>query len=476
MNINPAEYNNYIDGVFVKSAHPVQIRAPHNNEVIATAYNCSPEDAENAIQSAQRAFLKFSGFPSYKRAELISNVIEGIKSQKDDFARLISLEAGKPIKYSRLEVERAILTFTEALEEAKRIRGEWLPLDYDQSLKGRAAIVRRFPVGPILGITPFNFPLNLVAHKIAPALACGATIVLKPSPQAPLTALKLAQTINNAGSEPGIVNILLSDNDLAERMVSDDRLKILTFTGSAATGWKLKSKAGKKRVILELGGSAGAIVHSDADIAYAAQRCVVGAFAYSGQICISLQRIYVHTDIFDKFVESLTEFTSKLKTGNPLDESTDLGPMISPAAARRAVDILNEAVDSGAKILIGGHCDSVWFEPTILTHTVPQMRVCSEEIFAPIVVVEKYNNFDEALSHLNNSHFGLQAGIFTNNISYIFKAFEQLQVGGIIVNDIPTFRADAMPYGGWKDSGIGREGVRYAINEYTDIKTLVIKV
>lgn len=471
-----AEFCNYIDGDFVKSENQIQIRSPFNNETVGLAYNGSAEDVENAVESSKNAFSKFRLYPSYKRAELISRVVNGITEEKEEFARLISLESGKPIKYSRIEVERAILTFTEALEESKRIRGEWLPLDYEQSLKGRSAIVRRYPVGPVVGITPFNFPLNLVAHKIAPALACGATIVLKPSPQAPLTALKLARIVHNAGAEKGIVNVLLCDNALAEKMISDERIKILTFTGSAAVGWRLRSKAGKKRVVLELGGNAGAIVHSDADIDFAAERCAVGAFAYAGQICISLQRVYVHKNIFEKFIGAFITATGRLKMGDPFDQSTDIGPMISTTAADRALDILNEAVESGAKILTGGHCSGAFFEPTILTGVNPQLSVCSEEVFAPIVVVEKYNELDEALNLINNSRFGLQAGIFTNNISNIFKTYEQLEVGGLIVNDVPTFRADAMPYGGWKDSGTGREGVRYAINEYTDLKTLVLKI
>ncbi|MGC8744078.1 MAG: aldehyde dehydrogenase family protein [Verrucomicrobiia bacterium] len=470
------EYFNYIDGDFVKSENQVKIRSPFNNETVGLAYNSSAEDVEKAVESVKSAFSKFRLYPSYKRAELISRIVDGITEEKEEFARLISLESGKPIKYARIEVERAISTFTEALEESKRIRGEWLPLDYEQSLKGRSAIVRRCPIGPVLGITPFNFPLNLVAHKIAPALACGATIILKPSPQAPLTALKLARVIHNAGAEKGLVNVLLCDNLLAEKMISDERIKILTFTGSAMVGWRLRAKAGKKRVVLELGGNAGAIVHSDADIDFAAERCAVGAFAYAGQICISLQRIYVYKDIFEKFIESFISATGRLKMGDPFDQSTDIGPMISTTAADRALDILNEAVESGAKILAGGHCSGAFFEPTILTGVNPQLSVCTEEVFAPIVVVEKYDELDDALILVNNSRFGLQAGIFTSNISNIFKAYELLEVGGLIVNDVPTFRADAMPYGGWKDSGTGREGVRYAINEYTDLKTLVLKI
>lgn len=469
------EYKNYIGGHWHKSSEPVEIKNPYSGEVVGTAWNATALDVETAITSAATAFQQTKRLPAWRRAEILSKIIDGIVSNKQHIARLLTLESGKPIKYAKVEVERAILTFTDALEESKRIRGEWLPLDNDASTTGRSAIVRRFPIGAISAITPFNFPLNLVVHKIAPAIACGASIVVKPSPQAPLSALNLARIISSADPPSGMVNILACSNETAKPLITDERIKVLTFTGSATVGWHLKSIAGKKKVILELGGNAGAIVHHDADLDYAVQRCVIGAFAYSGQICISLQRIYVHTKIFDDFLNKFLQHTKLLKIGNPLEESTDIGPMISSSAAQRAMEMIEEAKLSGAKVLIGGNCSNAVMEPTVLTATRPDLRICREEAFAPLVMIEKYSDINTAITAINNSEYGLQAGIFTRDINHIFHSYEELEVGALIVNDVPTFRADPMPYGGWKNSGIGREGVRYAINEYTDLKALVFK-
>ncbi|MBI2817840.1 MAG: aldehyde dehydrogenase family protein [Acidobacteria bacterium] len=461
-------------GEWKTSPHPVEIRSPYNGEVVGITYEASPEQVEQAVQAASQAFHQTRSLPTWRRAEILQNIVQALKAQQETIARLIALEAGKPIKMARAEATRAVLTFTDALEESKRIRGEWLPLDLDANSTGRFALVRRFPVGPVLAITPFNFPVNLVAHKLAPALACGASAILKPPPQAPLSTMGLARIAHEAGAPPGAVNSLLCGIPEAQGMVEDDRLKVLSFTGSAAVGWALKAKAGKKRVVLELGGNAGVAIHSDANLDFAADRCVMGGFAYSGQVCISVQRIYVHQPAFDEFASKLLDRVKRLRLGDPLSEQTDMGPMISAQAAQRAEGWIQDAVNAGAHLLAGGERDGSFLQPTVLTRTKPEMNVCAEEVFAPVVTLESYDNIEDALARINDSPYGLQAGVFTNDMRAIMQAFEKLEAGGIIVNDVPTYRADPMPYGGTKDSGIGREGVRYAIQEFTEPRVLVV--
>ncbi|MFC1563271.1 aldehyde dehydrogenase family protein, partial [candidate division KSB1 bacterium] len=354
------------------------------------------------------------------------------------------------------------------------INGEYLTLDVVESAKGRTGITKRFPIGPILGITPFNFPLNLVAHKIAPALACGNTIILKPSPQCPITALKLGEIIIDSGAVPGSVNILPTDTSIAEMLVKEKRLKLLTFTGSADVGFYLKNISGKKKVVLELGGNAGVIIHSDTDINYAAERCAIGGFAYSGQMCISLQRIFVHNQIFEKFSEVFLEKVKNLKFGDPMNEDTIVGPLINEKSAKRTEEWINEAITNGAKVLTGGNRNKNIFEPTVITDVSPNLKVCSNEIFAPVITLTKYEDFNDAVKEVDNSRFGLQAGIFTTDINKIWHAYENIEVGGMIINDVPTFRIDHMPYGGVKDSGRGREGIKYAIEDMTETKLLVL--
>jgi acyl-CoA reductase-like NAD-dependent aldehyde dehydrogenase len=385
-------------------------------------------------------------------------------------------EAGKPIKASRTEVDRAIFTFTVAAEESTRIYGEYLPLDWQEFTAGRWGIVRRFPLGPIAGITPFNFPLNLVAHKVAPAIAAGCSMIIKPAPQTPLTALLLAEVVQAAGWPDGALNVLPLSNEDAGLLVADDRLKMISFTGSAAVGWQIKKNAGKKKVILELGGNAGVIVHSDADLAYAAERCVAGGFNYAGQTCISVQRILVERSVSGKFIDLLLDGVKKLKIGDPLDESCDLGPLIRESDAIRASDWIQEAVRGGARLLCGGQRKGPMLEPTVLTGTRSEMKVNCQEIFAPVVTVEPYDTFEEAIKQINNSPYGLQTGIFTRDVKLLFNAYEELEVGSVIAGDTPSFRIDHMPYGGVKESGLGREGLRYAIEEMTEPKLLVMNL
>ncbi|HUO35920.1 MAG TPA: aldehyde dehydrogenase family protein, partial [Candidatus Acidoferrum sp.] len=354
--------------------------------------------------------------------------------------------------------------------------GEWLPLDWQESAAGRGAIVRRFPLGPVLGITPFNFPLNLVAHKVAPAIAAGCPIILKPAPQTPLTSLLLADVIAKTEWPAGGFSVLPLAIPDAERLVRDDRLKLLSFTGSAAVGWALKAKAGKKKVVLELGGNAAVIVHSDADVEDTARRCVAGGFSYAGQSCISVQRIFVQQSIVARFTDALLAGVSKLKMGDPLAESTDVGPMIDEAAARRAAAWIEEAVAGGAKLLCGGSRHGAFLEPAVLTNVKSEMKVCSEEVFAPVVVIESYDTFDDAIRRVNDSPYGLQAGIFSRDMSLLMKAFEELEVGGVIAGDSSAWRIDQMPYGGVKNSGIGREGLRYAIEDMTEPRILVLNL
>ena len=403
-------------------------------------------------------------------------VADGIATRREEFARTICQEAGKPIKTSRIEVERAISTFQIAAEESTRIYGEYIPLDTLESTSGRWGLVRRFPLGPVFAITPFNFPLNLVAHKVAPAMAAGCPLILKPAPQTPISSLLLAEIVQESGWPEGAFAVMPMSNENAGLLVADDRIKLLTFTGSAAVGWQLKSQAGKKRVTLELGGNAGVIVHSDADLEYAAQRCVAGGFSYAGQTCISVQRILVHQPVFQKFTDLLVQGVRKLKMGDPLQETTDIPPLIREQDAVRSVEWIEEAVKGGAKLLHGGKRNGAMVGPTVLTGTRPEMRVNCAEVFAPVVTVEPYEDFREALRQINNSPYGLQAGLLTRDAVLIQMAFEELEVGAVIAGDVPSFRVDQMPYGGVKDSGLGREGLRYSIEDMTERRLLVMAV
>lgn len=470
------DWSFYLDGKWFSEGQPFEILAPHDGSLVGTGHLASAKHAEAAVVGAVRAFEATRKLAAYERQAILRQICEAIRQNSPEFSALIALEAGKPIRTARVEVDRAIFTFAVAAEEATRIGGEWLPLDWQESAAGRGAIVRRFPLGPILGITPFNFPLNLVAHKVAPAIAAGCPIVIKPAPQTPFTSFLLAGVIAQTAWPAGGFSVLPLANEDAEKLVCDDRLKLLSFTGSAAVGWALKAKAGKKKVVLELGGNAAVIVHSDADVEDAAQRCVTGGFSYAGQSCISVQRILAHHSLFAAFTESLVNRVAALSVGDPLDESTDVGPMINEAAARRADSWIAEAVSGGAKILLGGKRRGNFLEPTVLTNVKAEMKVCTEEIFAPVVIVDSYDNIDEAIRRVNESAFGLQTGIFTRDFQLVMKAFEDLEVGGVIVGDSSAWRIDHMPYGGVKDSGMGREGLRYAIEDMTEPRILVLNL
>jgi acyl-CoA reductase-like NAD-dependent aldehyde dehydrogenase len=466
----------FVDGKWIEEGELLEIKAPYDQSVIAQVFQGTRQHAEAALAAAVKAFGTTRRLPAFERQRVLRRVAQAISERKDEFSRTLAQEAGKPIKAARTEVERAIFTFNVAAEESTRIYGEVLPLDWQEFTAGRWGIVRRFPLGPVAGITPFNFPLNLVAHKVAPAIAAGCPMVLKPAPQTPLSALLLAEAVQQAGWPDGGLNVLPLSNEDASLLVTDERIKLISFTGSAPVGWAIKRNAGKKKVVLELGGNAGVIVHNDADVIYAAERCVAGGFGYAGQTCISVQRILVERSVYGQFTDALLAGVGKLKMGDPLQNTTDVGPLIRESDAARAADWVQEAVRGGARLLCGGQRNGQMLEPTVLTGTKPEMKVNCQEVFAPVVTVEPYDNFEAAVREINNSPYGLQAGIFTRDAKLLFQAYEELEVGSVIAGDIPSFRIDHMPYGGIKDSGLGREGLTYAIEEMTEPKLLVMNL
>ena len=466
----------FLNGGWSTHGRESVVKAPYDGSVLAVLSEAERNDVEVAMQSAVQAFAVTRRMSSQQRAGILREIADTISDRREEFARTICQEAAKPIKTARIEVDRAVYTFQVAAEESTRIYGEYLPLDTLEATAGRFGIVRRVPLGPVFAITPFNFPLNLVAHKVAPAIAAGCPIILKPAPQTPISALMLAEIIDNTAWPDGALAVMPLSNENAGILVEDERIKLLTFTGSAAVGWELKNRAGKKRVTLELGGNAGVIIHKDADLEFAVHRCVAGGFSYAGQTCISVQRIFVHHDRFEEFKSRLVHDVKKLKCGDPMQESTDASPLIREQDAVRVVQWVGDAVEAGAKLLCGGKRNGAMVEPTVLTETSPNMRVNCAEIFGPVVTVEEYETFEEALTLINNSEYGLQAGLFTRDAVLIQHAFEEIDVGGLIVGDVPTFRIDTMPYGGVKNSGFGREGLRYAIEDMTERKLMVMAV
>ncbi|MEW5797370.1 MAG: aldehyde dehydrogenase family protein [Bacteroidota bacterium] len=463
----------YIAGDQQSSSKTTAIKNPYTNTELAQVYQADKEHIEQTILSAQEAFKTTSQYSSHERSEILRSIASQLKHRKEEFAQLITAEAGKPITFSRAEVDRAISTFEIASEEAKRITGEMVPLDVTTSTKNKQGIITRFPIGIIACISPFNFPLNLVAHKIAPAIASGNSFILKPPPQTPLTSLFLAEVLLNSGFVKSAINVVPTSNELAEQLVADERIAMLSFTGSAKVGWMLKQKAGKKKIVLELGGNAGVIVDKTADVEHAVARCILGGFGYAGQVCIKVQRIIIHESLYDRFEKEFVDAASKVVVGDPLNEKTIVGPMISESESKRIEAWVSEAVSQGAKVLTGGTRNGIFYRPTVLTNVKSEMKVCSEEIFGPVVTLEKDSTIKEAVEKINNSRYGLQAGIFSNDFRNIQYAYRHLNIGAVIVNDYPTFRVDNMPYGGVKDSGFGREGVKYAIQEMMEPRLLV---
>lgn len=463
-----------VGGRWRHSKETIEIRNPFNGEAVSAVSVAGTEHTEEILETATKAFRVTRKVPVYKKVEIFDRILRGLSDQKEEIARTISLESGKPLSASRTEVDRCLFNFACAKDECTRIGGDVIPADLKPWGADRFALTRRFPVGPVLGIAPFNFPLNLCAHKVAPALATGNSLILKPPSACPGAALKLAEIVQAAGAPDGWLNVVPCRPEVAEVFIQDDRIKRISFTGSPGAGYRVKALSGKKPVILELGGNAAVVVHEDASLEMAALRTAQGGFGQAGQSCISVQRVFVHEAIYESFVARLVEETEKLKVGDPLDPETFVGPMISEQEAIRVETWVREAVEGGARMLTGGTRDKAVFWPTILADVRPEMKVSCLEVFGPVITLEKYRDFDDALRRVNDSRYGLQAGIFTQDVGRIFRAFSQLEVGAVLVNEVPTFRMDHLPYGGVKESGLGREGARYAIEETTEVKMLIL--
>jgi glyceraldehyde-3-phosphate dehydrogenase (NADP+) len=453
----------YLAGEFVEAGSPLEVRNPATGELVATTWQAGPAELERATEAAVAAFDQTRRLASFERRDALQHVADAITRDADELAELLTRESGKPIRDAKGEVARGALTFRTAAEEALRINGEWLPLDWTAANRGRSGIVRRYPIGPVAGISPFNFPLNLAAHKVAPAIAAGCSIVLKPPSKDPLVMLRIAGYLAETSLPKGAVSILPMDRPTGDRMVADDRFKLLSFTGSPSVGWKMKADAGRKKVVLELGGNAGVIVDETADLDWAVARLVFGAFAYAGQVCISVQRIYVVESIYPEFERRFVEKVREVKVGDPL---------VDQAAVARTDEWVQEALADGARALTGARADGLFYEPSVLVDVPRDARVCGEEVFAPVVNLFPVPDFAAAVREINDSRFGLQCGVFTGSLERTLAAHDELEVGGVIVNDVPTWRTDAMPYGGVKDSGLGREGLRWSIEDMTEPRLL----
>jgi glyceraldehyde-3-phosphate dehydrogenase (NADP+) len=470
-----AEFPFVLAGKAARATDPLDVVNPYDGASVGRTWLAGDAEFEAAADASVAAAPIMRALPAFERAAVLSRAAAELVRRKDDIAGVLAGEAGKPIKDARIETDRAAMTFQVAAEEARRLGGEYVPMDLAPHGAGRIAIVKRFPIGPVAAISPFNFPLNLTAHKIAPAIAAGNPIVLKPATKTPLSAITLADIVVRAGLPPGAISVLPMARKTGDRLVTDDRFKLLTFTGSSAVGWDMKARAGRKKVILELGGNAGVIVDESADLAFAAARVAAGGFGFAGQSCISVQRVFVHAKVFDDFASRLAQLVAAMKVGDPLDPSTDVGPMIDEGEAGRVHEWVREAVDHGARVLTGGkRLGGPLYAPTILADVRREARVCSQEAFAPVVVLGRFTSFAEAVAEVNRSNYGLQAGVFTADLERALAAFDGMEVGGVLVNEVPTWRIDHMPYGGVKDSGLGREGPKYTIEEMTEPRLLVI--
>jgi len=470
------QYKLLIDGQWVNAGPMMEVKNKYNGQTVAVLPSARREDVDAAIAAAQRAAAVMADMPAHKRAEILFKTASLLRERSEDLAKTIAAEAGKALKFARAEVDRAISTFTIASEEAKRIHGETFPLDAVPSGEGYFGFWVRRPVGVIAAISPFNFPLNLVAHKVAPALASGNSLVLKPATSTPLAAVKLCQALQDAGLPAGAINLIVgSGGTVGEWLVTDPRIDKITFTGSPPIGAHILAVAGIKKVTLELGNTSPVIVAPDADLDFVAKRCAVGAYYNSGQVCISVQRIYSQKQVYEPFAEKFVKATNAMVVGDPLDERVDVGPMIDSKEVDRIESWVKEAQASGAKILTGGKRDGTVYYPTVLTNVSADMKVVAEETFAPVASVISCDDFDESLRQANNTKFGLQVGVFTKDIDRILKAVKRLNFGGVIINDTPNFRTDHMPYGGNRQSGLGREGVKFAMEDMTNIQMVAIR-
>lgn len=444
---------------------------------VATRVALADDQAiDRAIAATVTAAQPMREMPPYERQAVLIHCVDRFTARFDELADALCVEAGKPIKDARGEVTRLIDTFRIAAEESVRIDGEVLNLEISPRAKGYRGMFKRVPVGPCSFISPFNFPLNLAAHKVAPAIAAGCPFVLKPASRTPVGALIIGEALAEASLPKGAFSILPCHRDEAEMFTTDDRLKLLSFTGSPAVGWVLKAKAGKKKVVLELGGNAACIVDEDADLDDAVNRIIIGAFYQSGQSCIGVQRIIIHQSVYDVFKEKLVLATKQLKSGNPKNEDTFIGPMISESEAVRLEEWINEATAAGGDVLCGGVRQGAMLQATLLENVPRDRRICAQEAFGPVAVLSPFTSFDAALAEVNDSTFGLQAGIFTRDLYKMHQAWDELEVGGVIIGDVPSWRVDNMPYGGVKDSGLGREGLRYAIEDMTEIRQLIVRI
>jgi acyl-CoA reductase-like NAD-dependent aldehyde dehydrogenase len=457
-----------------KSDKSLDVFCPFDGERIGNTWTATDEHIEEAAALATAAAAGLAKTPVHERRAVLRNLAKLVEERAEELSKIVALEAGKNVKEARAEVNRAIFTAEVSADETSRLDGGVVPMDVHPAGEGRIGIVRRFPRGPVLGITPFNFPINLVMHKLAPAIAVGAPIVIKPASATPLSALALGELTLEAGVPLETISVLPMAGPRAEALVADDRFAVLTFTGSSVVGWKLKNMAGRKMVCMELGGNAAVIVHEDADVDYAAARCAAGGFGVMGQSCISVQRIYAHNAVYDEFAQKLVADAERRKLGHPLDEDADHGSLITERDAERVDAWLAEAVDVGAEVLCGGTRDGTRYRPTVVENVPEDAKISASEVFAPLAVLHRYDAFDEVVARADAGEFGLQAGVFTNDMRLALYAHENIRVGGVVVGDVPTFRVDNMPYGGSKKSGIGREGPRYAIEEYTEPRLLII--
>ncbi len=468
-------YPLYLNNTAAQPNTDLEVTDKFTGEVAFRTALASPEVIDEAIAGAVRATEPMARLASYERKAVLDHCVARFRERFDELAYALCVEAGKPIKDSEGEVTRLIDTFQIAAEESTRMYGEVMPLDISERAKGYQSIWKRVPIGPCSFISPFNFPLNLAAHKIAPAIAVGCPFVMKPASKTPLGALIIGEILAETDLPKGAFSILPASRDGADLFTTDERLKLLSFTGSPAVGWDLKARCGKKKVVLELGGNAAVIVDHDADLGDALERIIFGAFYQSGQSCIGVQRIIIHEDVYDRFKAMLVEKTKTLVAGDPKDRDTFIGPMISEGEAQRLKGWIDEAVEGGASLLTGGGCEGNMLEATLLEDVHKDAKALNEEAFGPLAILQKFGDFGEALAEVNRSTFGLQAGIFTRDLFKMFDAWDRLEVGGVVINDVPSYRVDNMPYGGVKDSGLGREGIRFAMEDMTEIRNLVIR-
>ncbi len=454
----------------------LEVRDKYTGEVIGRVPVADREAVERAVAAAREAFPAWSRTPAHRRAAIIHRAADLLEARREEIATTIAREAGKAWKHALAEADRSVETFRFSAEEAKRVHGETVPMDASAAGEGRWGFWVRVPVGVVAAITPFNFPLNLVAHKVGPALAAGNSVVLKPASTTPLTAVLLCDVLREAGLPDGVLELLVGPGStVGDWLVTDRRVSKVSFTGSPSVGEGIVRAAGLKKVTMELGNNSGTVVEPDTDLGVAVPRCVVSAFANSGQVCISLQRLYVHASIFDDFTRRFLAATAALKVGNPVDRDCDVGPMIDEAEAIRAQAWIAEAVAGGARVLAGGRREGAMLEPTVLCDVTPTMKVVCQEAFAPLVCLVPYDDFEDALAAMDDSEYGLQAGVWTNDLRKAFRAIERLDCGGVMINDTSIFRVDHMPYGGNRRSGLGREGVRFAVEEMTHVKMVVIR-